>query len=99
MKLNNCFTFRPRRVFHSGRPVTEGASRKFFCAAAIKRFSGRKIKSTRNHSDSARFSDGYAAGYDSPQETENAPRTGLLWLGRLRVQPSLRQGAMPLALL
>src|SRR5207248_10743974 len=55
MKLDNCFTFRPRRVFHSGRPVTEGASRKLFCAAAIKRFCGRNIKSTRNHSDSLGF--------------------------------------------
>src|SRR6266496_1631306 len=55
MKLNNCFTFRPRRVFHSGGPVAEGASRKFFCAAAIERFSGCEIKSTRNHGDTLGF--------------------------------------------
>ena len=55
MKLDNCFDFRPRRVFHASRPVTEGASRKFFCAAAIERFSGREIKNTRNHSDTLGF--------------------------------------------
>jgi hypothetical protein len=55
MKLDNCFTFRPRRVFHSCGPVAEGASRKFFCAIAIERFSGCQIKSTRNHSDTLGF--------------------------------------------
>ena len=51
MKLDNCFTFRPRGVFHAGGPVTEGPGRKFFRAAAIERFSSREIQNTRNHSD------------------------------------------------
>ena len=51
VKLDNCFTFRPRRVFHASRPVTERPGGKLFGANAIERFSCRKIKSTRNHSD------------------------------------------------
>ena len=55
VKLNYRIAFRPRRVFHSSGPVTEGPCRKFFCAIAIKRFSGREMKSTRNHRDALSF--------------------------------------------
>ena len=55
VKLNYRIAFRPRRVFHSSGPVTEGPCWKFFRAIAIKRFSGREIKSTRNHRDALSF--------------------------------------------
>ncbi len=44
MELNERLAFGPRRVFHAGGPVTEGASREFFRAAAIERFSSREIQ-------------------------------------------------------
>src|SRR5262245_18547104 len=55
VKLNNRIALRPRRVFHSGGPVTERPCRKFLGAIAIKRYSHREMKSTRNHRDALSF--------------------------------------------
>src|SRR5258707_3031059 len=50
MELNDRLAFGPRRVFHASGIVTEGASREFFRAAAIERFSSRAIQCSLDHS-------------------------------------------------
>src|SRR5882724_5052935 len=51
VELNDSLSLGPGGMFHAGWPVTEGAGRKFFRAAAIERFSSGEMQNTRNHCD------------------------------------------------